>query len=124
MEWNEHLLVWNHASVKVMDVRRVRIGEEEELYSYRLPASAFIYVIEGEARICVEGTFLAVSSSYVLHAGKGMRLDIVAERGARFEYYLILYKAAIPVPGRKDIHKLWCTAIPFSGSMACRTPAS
>lgn len=113
MEWNEHLLVWNHASVKVMDVRRVRIGEEEELYSYRLPASAFIYVIEGEARICVEGTFLAVSSSYVLHAGKGMRLDIVAERGARFEYYLILYKAAIPVPGRKDIQEIMVHSNPF-----------
>lgn len=29
MEWNEHLLVWNHASVKVMDVRRVRIGKRK-----------------------------------------------------------------------------------------------
>lgn len=113
MEWNEHLLVWNHASVKVMDVRRVRIEAGEELHSYRLPASAFIYVIEGEARVCLGGTFLALSGSYALHGGKGMRLDIVVESGASFEYYLILYKAVIPVPGRNDIRQIMERSNPF-----------
>ncbi|WCM62951.1 hypothetical protein [Paenibacillus polymyxa] len=53
MKLNDHILLWNHVFIQVMDVRHKKIEEGEELRTYRLPASAFLYAIRGNARITV-----------------------------------------------------------------------
>lgn len=41
MKMSDHLMLWNHASIKVMDIRHTVMEPGEELRSYRLPTSAF-----------------------------------------------------------------------------------
>lgn len=104
MKWNEHLLLWNHASVKVMDVRHAKLEQGQGLRSYPLPTSTFMYVVQGGAQIGLGGMVFAVKGSFVLHGGKGMLLDITVEGCETcFEYYMILYKAVISLPRRREM---------------------
>lgn len=57
----EHLKLWNHASVKVIDVRHIVMGVEEELLAYRLPTSAFLYTVRGNAQVYLDGSLHAVN---------------------------------------------------------------
>jgi len=112
VEWNDHIRLWNHASIKVLDVRHHKMRLGEELQSYRLPASGFLYTTEGSANVRLDGEPYRVERFHVLHGGKGMCLDIdVTEED--FEYYLIFYKGLIPHPCRQEILALMETNRPF-----------
>lgn len=100
---DEHIKLWNHLSVSIMDVRHRRMELGEHL-SYQLPSSAYIYTVRGSAEIGWNGTVQQVSRFHVLHGGKGLRLDIAA--GDFFEFYMILYKAVLPLPCRQELLKL------------------
>ncbi|CAK4836640.1 unnamed protein product [Aphanomyces euteiches] len=109
---NEHLLLWNEASVKLLDIRYMFMTTGEVLCGYRLPSSAFLWVTRGRARIDLDGTGYAVDGFYVLHGSKGMGLDICPTED-NFEYYLILYKALLAVPGNRYLHRLMKRSSPF-----------
>lgn len=111
MNVNDHILLWNHAFVKVMDVRRAVMRRGEELHAYRLPASAFVCILRGSARVRLDGTAGMARRFHVLHGGKGMCLDMAAEE--MMEYCLILYKAVLPLPGRPELVKLAERGSPF-----------
>ncbi len=76
------------------------LEDGEELRSYRLPASAFMLTTRGKAKLRLDGTEMKADRFHLLHGGKGMCLDILPE--TFLEYYLILYKAALPLPARKE----------------------
>ncbi|WDM23577.1 hypothetical protein [Paenibacillus polymyxa] len=76
-----------------MDVRHKKIEKGEELRTYRLPASAFLYAVRGNARVRLDNSIHRVERFHVLHGGKGMCLSILAEEV--LEYYIILYKSPI-----------------------------
>ncbi|ASA26272.1 hypothetical protein B9T62_10560 [Paenibacillus donghaensis] len=86
----------------------MEIGEQ---FSYRLPTSVFLYTIKGNARLKLDGSEHAVSGFHVLHGGKGGVLDIVAE--SLFEYVLILYRAHLPLPGRRELLRMLEASNPF-----------
>ena len=96
----EHILIWNDAALKMMDVRHVAMPADECPRPYTLPASAFLYVTHGSATILVDGNEHAAERFYVLHAGKGARLDIILANES-FHYYLIFYKASFMLSGRQ-----------------------
>ncbi len=51
----EHIKLWNHKPVKVMDIRHSVLMQQETLKSYQLPSSAFLFAARGEALIMLDG---------------------------------------------------------------------
>ncbi len=112
MDVEEHVKLWNLASIKIWDVRRKVLSAGEQAEGYRLPASGFLYAVKGSATVSMDGNAYAVDKMQVLHGGKGVRLDIaVAEE--LFEYYLILYRASLPISGSRELHSLLAKHMPF-----------
>ena len=93
---DEHIRVWNHSSVKVMDIRLAVLEPGEGLQRYQLPAHSFLYVLDGHAQVRLDQSQYYMSRFHVLHGGRGAFIDIFAED--RLEYYLILYKAVMMLP--------------------------
>lgn len=91
MKWQETIKVWNQIPVKVIDIRHLVLRAGEELKSYRLPACAFIFANQGEARLILDGIEVESAQFHVLHGGKGVQLNIQCLKN-QFDYYLILYK--------------------------------
>ncbi|WP_238807680.1 hypothetical protein [Paenibacillus sp. EKM212P] len=116
MKLNDHILLWNHVFIQVMDVRHKKIEEGEELRTYLLPASAFLYTVRGNARVRLDNSIHRVERFHVLHGGKGMCLSILAEEV--LEYYIILYKATLALPSRKEIAQLLEKENPFQNQYA------
>jgi iron complex transport system substrate-binding protein len=105
MEWNDQIMIWNYASIKVLDIRQKTMEIGEEMRSYRLPASGFLYATSGSAQVRLDGLKYETNRFHVLHGGKGMCLDILFTEEV-FEYYLIFYKETIPLPCRQEILSL------------------
>ncbi|HBZ78941.1 MULTISPECIES: AraC family transcriptional regulator [Brevibacillus] len=101
MKLDDHLLLWNQASVKVMDIRHRSMESGEELLAYRLPANAFLYATRGSAQVRLDGVPYDAQRFHLFHGGKGVCLDIAAKQS--FEYYMILYKASASLPSRKEL---------------------
>lgn len=55
MPVNDYFVLWNHASIRVLDIRHTILRAGEELCSYRLPASSFVYATRGVAQILLDG---------------------------------------------------------------------
>ncbi len=93
---HEHILFWNHAALKIMDVRHICLQAGENAGPYFLPASAFLYATHGHATVIVDDNEHAAKPFYILHGGKGARLDILPTNES-FHYYLMFYKASLPL---------------------------
>ncbi|MBH5318401.1 AraC family transcriptional regulator [Paenibacillus sp. GSMTC-2017] len=108
----EQLPLWNHAAIRVLDVRRSIVQSGESVLQFRLPASAFIYVVIGEAKILIDRNEYVVDHCFVCHAGKGATLDIV-QVAEKIDYYIIYYKAAMVLPCRRDLLSMFENNNPF-----------
>ncbi|MFC5702398.1 ABC transporter substrate-binding protein [Cohnella faecalis] len=104
MKLHEHIMIWNHVFIKVVDVRHTAMDKGEELRDYRLPGSGFLYAVRGNARIWMDCKPHRVDRFHLFHGGKGTSLTILADDV--LEYYLILYKAILALPGRQELVKL------------------
>lgn len=116
MNLNDQIRLWNYVSIHIVDVRHSVLERGEELKSYRLPASAFLYAVRGTARIELDRNAHMAKRFHVLHGGKGLCIDIIAEES--FEYYLILYKATLPLPSRREMVELMELSNPFHDQYA------
>ncbi|WP_028559600.1 AraC family transcriptional regulator [Paenibacillus pinihumi] len=112
MNWDEHLLLWNEANVKLLDIRHQSLAQGDELRSYKLPSNAFLWVTYGRGRVMLDGVGYAIDGFHLLHGGKGMNLDIISS-GDRLEYDLIMYKALLAVPGNRYVDRLLKRSNPF-----------
>ncbi|RXZ78693.1 helix-turn-helix domain-containing protein [Paenibacillaceae bacterium] len=83
----------------------------EELRSYRLPASSFLYAVRGNAQVWLDGVPHVVDRFHVIHGGKGMCLDIKVIEP--FEYYIVLYKAKLSHPSKREQLRLEDRGSPF-----------
>lgn len=70
MNLDDHILLWNHVFIKVMDVRFQTMDKGEELPTYRLPASAFLYTVRGSARVWIIA-FIGSNDSMCCMAERG-----------------------------------------------------
>ncbi|SFF31374.1 iron complex transport system substrate-binding protein [Paenibacillus algorifonticola] len=111
MSIEDHILLWNHAVVRMMDVRHIVMEFNEKLPAYYLPASTFLLTTRGSAKVSLDGNVSMVRRFHVLHGGKGTRLEIEAEDV--FEFYLILYKASLVPPFRRELQLLMERENPF-----------
>ncbi|WP_155593378.1 AraC family transcriptional regulator [Lysinibacillus cavernae] len=112
MNIDNHILLWKAASIQVFDIRYIRMQSDEQLSSYRVPTSGFLYAIKGKANLLLDSKAYKIESFYIAHVGKGSCLQISAVEDS-LEYYLILYKAALPLPHRKSLLALWEREKPF-----------
>jgi iron complex transport system substrate-binding protein len=97
----------------MIDVRQHRLRGDEAPFSYRLPASAFLYTTIGHAHVYLDGRFYDARPFHVLHSGKGSRVEIYCLDDA-VVFYLILYQAKVFLPWRKELRVLLETANPFA----------
>lgn len=112
MNIDDHILLWKAASIQVLDIRYTKMQRDEQLSSYRLPASGFLYTIKGKATILLDSKSYKIENFYIAHVGKGSCLHISAVEDI-VEYYLILYKATLPLPHRKGLLAIWEREKPF-----------
>ncbi|WP_165861281.1 AraC family transcriptional regulator [Paenibacillus paeoniae] len=118
MDWNQHALLWNHALIRMMDIRFLTLPRGSEPYIYRLPASGFMYVASGQAKVHAEADTYQVEQHDLLHGGKGIRLVIEPDE-EWFSFYLILYKATLTYPRSRQIHRLYAEIRPFDIPYVC-----
>lgn len=109
---SDHILLWDHACIKVLDIRHALIRMGDAVRGYKLPASVFLLVKRGGAQVLLDGTEYDVKPLQVMHSGKGTRVDIFVS-DKLFEYYMIYYKASVPHPGRHDKLQLLERNSPF-----------
>lgn len=112
MHVEEHVKLWNLASIKIWDVRHrvLRIGEQVQAYT--LPASVFLYTVKGSAKIAMDDTVYTVEKMQVLHGGKGVCLDI-SLTDDYLEFYLIFYRANLSLSSSRELQALLKSHLPF-----------
>ncbi|MFE5318036.1 ABC transporter substrate-binding protein [Paenibacillus sp. NPDC056579] len=111
MKLNDQIMVWNHAAIRVMDIRHSIMEEGDGLRSYRMPTSAFLFVVRGRAQVGLDGCESTADRFHILHMGKGLCLDIRAEQ--LLEYFIIMYKAMLSLPCRQEWVQLMERHNPF-----------
>lgn len=112
MQQDDEWLLWSHASIKVMDIRRMRLEPGERLRAYRLPANGFLYATRGKTRMRLDATERDIECFRMLHGSKGMLLDILPSQ-EQLEYYWLFYKAMFPMPRNRDLQRLLECGGPF-----------
>ncbi|RAV20741.1 AraC family transcriptional regulator [Paenibacillus contaminans] len=96
MNWDEQMQLWNQAAATVLDVRYKVLWEGQDLLSYQLPANIFLLVVSGSAYVRIDDHKCYLKRHHLLHAGKGMNVDIMPAKH-EFSFYLVYYKAVLPV---------------------------
>lgn len=112
MSFQDQILLWNHAALRVLDIRRTIMQPGENVHAYQLPASVFLYVTRGRAQIMLDDIVYTADKCHVCHAGKGTFLDIVNVLET-LEYFMVFYKAALALPVRKELLQLQEKSKPF-----------
>ncbi|OPH58419.1 hypothetical protein BC351_24015 [Paenibacillus ferrarius] len=77
MNLNEHIMLWNHASIKMLDVRYILLEQGDTLREYNLPASTFLCAVRGRAKIWLDDSIHSVSSVQILHGALEAQLAFI-----------------------------------------------
>lgn len=112
MALQKQMQLWNHAAIRVLDIRRSVIQPGDSAGYPQLPASMFLYACSGRGQIRVDGIVHTIEHSYVCHAGKGASMDI-ARVTEPINYFLIFYKAVMSLPCRQELLNLYRDHNPF-----------
>ncbi|WNS44848.1 AraC family transcriptional regulator [Paenibacillus sp. MMS20-IR301] len=115
MKLKDHIVLWNHALIEVIDIRQASFTYADLPLRYRLPASTYMYVIRGTASVVIDEIPFEASVSSVFHGGKGMTLEVLRTEGI-LEYYLIMYRATMTLPVRRHLAALLERSSPFAES--------
>ncbi|MFF2483786.1 ABC transporter substrate-binding protein [Paenibacillus sp. NPDC058071] len=92
---------WGTVPTKLLDIRHITLQKGKEPLPYRLPANTFLFAVQGEAQLLLDGVLLKETRDQLLHAGKGAVLELRCSTQT-YEYVLILYKQLDLVKG---VHK-------------------
>lgn len=122
MDLNSRIRLWNQLHIQVLDVRHTALRAGERTYNYRLPSSAFLYALHGQAQLQWDEDIITVHANMILHGGKGLCMTINAETD--FNYYIILYKASLPKFTSRELLYLMEENNPFTERycLMCRHP--
>lgn len=77
MNMENHLILWNLVSLKILDVQRAELTIGDNLHSSQLTSSTLLYAINGRARLLLDGAGHQLESGYVCHAAKAQLLQFV-----------------------------------------------
>lgn len=115
MSFQDQLMLWNHAALKVVDVRRCILAPGEVLPPSKLAGSTFLCTVRGRAQLWLDQTPYATDLYPVCHAGKGTSYTVV-EVSEPLEYYMILYKASLIMPCREELLRMQRASDPFQSA--------
>jgi iron complex transport system substrate-binding protein len=113
MNIKDHILLWNHALIEIIDIRHITVHIGDLNSHYLLPSSAFLYIIRGKASVRMDQIPHEINNFHILHGGKGMSLQFFHPEDI-LEYYLILYKANLPLSSRKNLRTIMEDNNPFN----------
>jgi iron complex transport system substrate-binding protein len=102
LNWDEQMLLWNQAAASILDIRHIVLWEGQDLLSYQLPANMFLLVVSGSAYVRIDEHKCYLKRHHLLHAGKGMNVDIMPAKH-EFSYYLVYYKAVLPASAASGV---------------------
>ncbi|AIQ47205.1 hypothetical protein R70723_15915 [Paenibacillus sp. FSL R7-0273] len=122
MNLKEHILLWTHAAVEIIDIRHNTYSHGEQALRYRLPCSAFICTVRGKAVMVMDGIRHELNEGAMLHGGKGTTFEL-APPSELVEYYLILYRARLALPARKHLLSVMNRDNPFELQYICSPDA-
>lgn len=78
----EFVLLWNHAAIKILDVRHISLTPKDICRPYKLPASMFLYSTGGSAEIQLDFTKYTIDAFHLIHSdiySLDKQLDFVVE---------------------------------------------
>ncbi|MFC4304508.1 helix-turn-helix domain-containing protein [Cohnella boryungensis] len=105
-------MIWNQASVNIMDIRHVYMRRGDNLNGFRLPANGFFLTIDGSARVRMDGVEHRTERYHILHGVKGCRLDMQPLEEA-LELYVVFYNAVLTKPIEQELVELPERSNPF-----------
>ncbi|WP_018751139.1 ABC transporter substrate-binding protein [Paenibacillus sanguinis] len=105
MNIEEHIRMWQQSAFRMLDIRHVASGGHEQPKIFRMPANAFIAILQGEARLRMDEQEHRVGPFHIIHACKGMSISL-APLEAALEYQLMLYKPVYTLADPKGIQRL------------------
>lgn len=103
--------LWNQVMIRVLDVRKKRIGRGDELNAYLTPASTFLFAAQGQGELWVDDNVWLTERFHLQHIGKGGRLTVRTDEW--LDVYLILYKTILPAAALREFHIMLKTDNPF-----------
>lgn len=105
MDFKDHIVLWNHAAVEVIDIRKASFISGQPPLKYRLPASTYLYIVRGSASLLIDDSRYEISGATVFHGGKGTTIKLLKTHEI-LEYYLIMYRTTLTLPARRNLTAL------------------
>lgn len=113
MNLKDHIVLWNHALIEVIDIRKATFTSGEPPLLYRLPASTYMYVVRGTASVLIDEIPFEIGGAGVIHGGKGTTIKVLHTQDI-LNYYLILYRSTLNLPARRNLTALMERSRPFT----------
>lgn len=115
MDFKDHIVLWNHATVEVIDIRRASFITGQPPLKYRLPASTYLYIVRGSASMLIDDSLYEIRGASVFHGGKGTMIKLLKTQEI-LDYYLIMYRSTLTLPARRNLTALLERSKPFTGT--------
>ncbi|RAU92471.1 AraC family transcriptional regulator [Paenibacillus sp. YN15] len=96
----QELFLWEHAVVSVADIRHYRFDPGSGFRDYQTPAGMLLYVSGGSGQVWLDEVPYHMNRFGLFHGGKGTRLSVVPA-AYPLECYIVLYKARLPLTGKR-----------------------
>ncbi|MGX4583565.1 helix-turn-helix domain-containing protein [Paenibacillus chitinolyticus] len=84
--------IFASCSYDIESAYRLVIQPQSVLSDFRTVRHGFLFIIRGEAKMCVDETAYQLLPGSVFHAAPGMQLDSRVIGQSEFEYYLLFYR--------------------------------
>ncbi|WP_342546513.1 AraC family transcriptional regulator [Paenibacillus sp. FSL P2-0089] len=118
MDFKDHIVLWNHAAVEVIDIRKASFISGQPPLKYRLPASTYLYIVRGSASLLIDDSRYEISGATVFHGGKGTTIKLLKTHEI-LDYYLIMYRSTLTLPTRRNLTALLERSKPFTAPYHC-----
>ncbi|WP_181150944.1 AraC family transcriptional regulator [Paenibacillus sp. PCH8] len=98
MNIEEYGALWEHVSIRLLDIRNITVNISEHPNTWTLPSNAFLLITNGQGKIWFDQAMHHIKGTYILHVSKGMRLDCLAKKP--MEIHMLSYASLEPeLPG-------------------------
>ncbi|MDT9720074.1 AraC family transcriptional regulator [Paenibacillus sp. ClWae2A] len=91
MNIEEYGALWEHITIRLLDIRIITVNISEDPNTWILPSNAFLLITNGKGKIWLGQAMHQIKGTYILHASKGTRLDCLAKKS--MEIHVLSYSS-------------------------------
>ncbi|MEK4663139.1 AraC family transcriptional regulator [Priestia sp. FSL H7-0729] len=91
MNIEEHGALWEHITIRLLDIRILTVNISEDPSTWTLPSNAFLLVTNGKGKIWLGQEMHQIKGNYILHASKGTRLNCLAKK--QMDIHILSYSS-------------------------------